>query len=43
MRVPNLYDIHSNLPALEAVQTHVQHAQVDRVAILKNFSAAELK
>ena len=43
MRVAVVYDIHSNLPSLEAVQTHVQHAQVDRVVILKNFSAAELK
>jgi Icc-related predicted phosphoesterase len=33
MRVAALYDIHGNLPALEAVLQHLRQADVDRVII----------
>ncbi len=33
MRVAALYDIHGNLPALEAVLDEVRHAGVDRVVV----------
>ena len=35
MRVAALYDIHGNLPALEAVLEDLHHADVDRVIVLK--------
>ena len=33
MRVAALYDIHGNLPALNAVLHDVRHARVDRVVV----------
>ena len=33
MRVAALYDIHGNLPALEAVLAEVQRERVDRIVI----------
>src|SRR5262245_16396044 len=33
MRIAALYDIHGNLPALEAVLEEVRHADVDRVVV----------
>jgi putative phosphoesterase len=33
MRVAALYDIHANLPALEAVLQDIRHAEVDRVVV----------
>ena len=33
MRVAALYDIHGNLPALEAVLKAIRHADVDHVVV----------
>ena len=33
MRIAALYDIHANLPALEAVLEDIRHAEVDLVVI----------
>ena len=33
MRIAALYDIHGNLPALEAVLKEVHHAQVDQIVV----------
>ena len=33
MRVAALYDIHGNLPALEAVLQDIRHAAVDQVVV----------
>src|SRR6185295_1027309 len=33
MRVAAIYDIHANLPALEAVLDDIRHAEVDRVVV----------
>ena len=33
MRVAAIYDIHGNLPALEAVLEDIRHAGVDRIVV----------
>jgi hypothetical protein len=35
MRIGALYDIHGNLPALEAVLRDVREARVDRVVVVR--------
>lgn len=33
MRIAAIYDIHGNLPALEAVLEHIQQYEIDRLVV----------